>query len=407
MKEGKGKNLFIISTSFPFGVGEAWLENEVKVLANYFQKIYIIPQYQYTINKRKTPANVEIIDILYSVKQVNARKGLIKNLSLAVKILSEELMKNKNKFIVIKNIRKLNSILGQCFEKADLISSIIKEKFTTEYYFYSIWMNDGALILSILKSQGKIPFFIFRQHGFDLYNERRKDKYIPFRYFNFKMAEKIICASKDGYNYIKRKNIFPEKIHLSHLGVFDNGINPFDSRTFTMISCSNIISLKRVHLIPEVLKYINTELKWIHFGDGDLIEEVKRKVSHLSSNIRVEIRGQVSNESLLEFYKSTPVNLFIHLSETEGGVPVALQEAASFGIPLLGTEAGGIPEIVNDRTGMLVSLKIHPGEIASLINDFRNGEKNTSHFRGGVRKFWQENFDATINYRKFAEILME
>lgn len=44
-------------------------------------------------------------------------------------------------------------------------------------------------------------------------------------------------------------------------------------------------------------------------------------------------------------------------------------------------------------------------QVAQIIKDFRNSEKNTDKFRVGVRKFWEENFDADKNYEKFFEVL--
>lgn len=48
--------------------------------------------------------------------------------------------------------------------------------------------------------------------------------------------------------------------------------------------------------------------------------------------------------------------MFIHLTETEGGVPVCISEATSFGIAVIGTDVCGVPEIVNNQTGFLITV---------------------------------------------------
>src|ERR1043165_1646419 len=169
------------------------------------------------------------------------------------------------------------------------------------------------------------------------------------------MTGKIYSVSRKGYNYLKDKNIFPEKISCSYLGIYDKGTNPFDaSGGFVLASCSNLMPLKRVHLIIEILKNIDFPMEWIHFGgDGNALEEMKAKAAALPSNINVRFTGHVSNGEVLEHYRAHSINLFILVSEMEG-LPMSLIEAASFGIPLMGTAVDGIPEIVNEQTGMLV-----------------------------------------------------
>ena len=73
--EGKEKTLFFITISFPFGYGEVSLENEIKVLAECFEKIYIIPQYKKSDHLRKMPANVEVLDTLYKAGAVSREKA--------------------------------------------------------------------------------------------------------------------------------------------------------------------------------------------------------------------------------------------------------------------------------------------------------------------------------------------
>jgi hypothetical protein len=44
-------------------------------------------------------------------------------------------------------------------------------------------------------------------------------------------------------------------------------------------------------------------------------------------------------------------------------------------------------------------------QVASIISDFKSSEKNTERFRKGVRKFWEENFNADKNYIEFFKLL--
>ena len=197
------------------------------------------------------------------------------------------------------------------------------------------------------------------------------------------------------------------KIKLSYLGVLDNGINSLDDKgkTFTLVSCSNIIKLKRLHLIIEILRNIHFDIKWVHFGAGDIEEEIKKMAEELPPNVKTVFNGHMKNEEVIEFYKSNPVNLFITTSETEG-LPVSIQEAISFGIPVIATNVGGIAEIVNEQTGFLIDKNFKPTVVAEIIEDFKISNKNSKKFREGVRQFWKGSFDAEKNYQLFYEYLI-
>jgi hypothetical protein len=44
-------------------------------------------------------------------------------------------------------------------------------------------------------------------------------------------------------------------------------------------------------------------------------------------------------------------------------------------------------------------------KVAQMITEFKESSKNTAEFRFGVRKFWEEHFDAEKNYKELYEML--
>lgn len=401
-------NLVLITSRFPYGNGETFIENEIKVLSKRFDIVYLIPVGQKSERVRPVPGNIQVLDILQRETSIDTGKIFRANLSYILRLLAMELANTNSKAQFLKTIRTQVTYLCQIIHYADVINRFIgsmpdKKK----NVYYSFWMNEGAFLFSILKDRGVIDRFVFRVLGYDLYDERREGNYMPFRYFNFKMTDKVYCISRDGFNYLKKKNLFPDKIALSHLSVFDNGVNPYDPNgIFTVVSCSNIYALKRVHLIVEILRNISFEVRWVHFGGGDLKDDVMKQASTLPSNIKPEFKGLTSNPEILEFYRTNSVNVLIHVSETEGGAPVALQEAASFGIPLIGTNAGGIPEIVTEQTGVLIPVDFNIEEVSKIVENFRQSKYSTIEFRNGAREFWRNHFNAEKIYNQLCDELI-
>ena len=263
-------------------------------------------------------------------------------------------------------------------------------------------------MLSLWRSLDPRVRFFTRMHGFDLFAERSPDGWPPFRSYQLAHADRAFVASQAGVDYLLKQ--YPghqEKFHLARLGTRDHGPAPWSSATvLRVMSCSNLVPLKRVDLLVEALQQVKSPVEWTHVGDGPERGQIERSITGLPSNVRATLLGSLPNTRLIEHYKQRSIDLFVHLSETEGGVPVALQEAASFGIPLLACDSGGVREIVDERTGVLLSHQASAAEIARQIDAHSTSTRNTSIFREGVRASWSERFRAEQAFGTFAEQLL-
>lgn len=78
-------------------------------------------------------------------------------------------------------------------------------------------------------------------------------------------------------------------------------------------------------------------------------------------------------------------------------------EACSFGIPVIATDVGGTHEIVADgRNGFLLPKDFEPQQLLSLLR--RICEMDEEDYRklcSGARAAWEQNFNASENYRRF------
>ena len=399
-------SIIIISEEFPYGGGEVFLEKELNHFCRKFDAIYLFPLNKKGAEQRKTPENCSVHLDLCELNQ-GAKLSNFQNLSSFIRALWIELVVGKKISCFKKKFKYNLSVLKNGIYLCNTLYEFMLKHKLQSLQCYSVWNNKGALLFSLLKAQKKIPSFTFRFHGYDLFDERHDDLYIPFRFLNLYHSKEVHLLSKAGLNYIAGKEPrFMNKYKLSYFGVYDKGINPLNKdAVFTLVSCSNVISLKRVELIVESLKHITFPLRWVHFGTGENYEKVSHSVVGLNLTTQVELKGQTPNEVVIDFYKNTSVSLFIHLSETEG-LGVALIEAISFGIPVMGCDTGGVPEIVNDQTGILLPVEVTPEEVADKIATFRDSELNSVEFRKGIRNFWRANFDAEKLYDEFVQTML-
>ena len=407
-KEHKKNTLYLFTATYPYGSGESFVENELRVLASKFDEICIFPMHSGGMKREPVAENISVIS-LFENKRMSKWKLLARYFFMILRILSLEYRNTVSKNYFIHSLPLYRSMLLQNLFRAEALEAYLAGAKNDNITFYSFWTDDWATVLGVLKEKKIISSFVSRVHGYDLYKERWDMNVIPFRNFQFRQVAKVFAVSSDGFSYLKKN--YPEqasKFYLSHLSALDNGMAGFDEQgVFTIVSCSNLIPLKRVHLLAAALKQVSFELKWVHFGDGEERQKILGLISELPSNITATLMGSVPHAELISFYKAVPVHAFIHLSETEGGVPLSLQEAAGFGIPLIGTTAGGAAEIVNENTGIPLGNAVAPDELAEVIRNFKDSEKNTMAFRAGVRKFWQQSFNAETVYTDFYKKITE
>jgi len=252
---------------------------------------------------------------------------------------------------------------------------------------------------------------ITRAHGSDLYEERTPTGYLPLMRFLSERLDSIFFISENGRSYFRNKlRTEGPGLKVSYLGTFRpcEASCTGEDGDFVIVSCSNMIALKRIDLIIKALSLVTTseKIKWIHFGEGVLKDELTdlatRSLSD-SENISWHFMGFIPNNELLRFYSSNRVDLFINTSASEG-IPVSIIEAQSFGIPVIATDVGGVREIVRSGTGSLLDPDFTPAELADIIEQYITMDRDkTGEIRKNAFENWKMNFNAEDNYGNFIE----
>jgi len=102
---------------------------------------------------------------------------------------------------------------------------------------------------------------------------------------------------------------------------------------------------------------------------------------------QVCFHGAVSDVERL--YRQAHVCL--HISDWEG-MPNTILEAMACGLPVVATRVGGIPELIQPQTGMLVELDDEAGLLESILQLFED-EKLRSTLGQAGRKYVEQNHD--------------
>jgi glycosyltransferase involved in cell wall biosynthesis len=100
-------------------------------------------------------------------------------------------------------------------------------------------------------------------------------------------------------------------------------------------------------------------------GNGTDESSLRAYVRELDLNGSVKFLGNVNRSEIVNLYDE--VDIFLNSSNVDN-MPIAILEAMASGLPVVSTNAGGIPYLVQDgRTGFLVNLNDHQAMAKKII----------------------------------------
>lgn len=402
----KSKKLILLTSEFPFGTGETFLESELLYLAQEFEQITIVSNDLHSKIQRVIPENCTALRFnleLTKLEKVRSLRGVTS------KEFREEkrYVRNYLKLSLSKGIR--NTMLVSLFRGKKIMKNLIELNGSTDFtktVCYSYWCDDNALGLAMLKNRFPMAKTVSRAHGWDLYFEATEFHYLPYRTFIAENLSELYPISQKGLEYIENRwSVRTDSVKIHRLG--SSGGERLNANVATkLVSCSNLIPLKRVHLIALALsKITDIELDWFHFGDGPEMKQLESQVEKMPKNISVHLLGRKSNSEILDWYKEHRPNLFLNVSTTEG-IPVSIMEAMSFGTPVLATDVGGTNEIVNHENGELLPSDLTVEFLSERISDFLKLPRNKhDELRKSAFETWSLKYNAERNYTHFAKEL--
>jgi glycosyltransferase involved in cell wall biosynthesis len=129
---------------------------------------------------------------------------------------------------------------------------------------------------------------------------------------------------------------------------------------FTVLFVGRLVERKGVTRLIEAMGLLSVEreTRLVIVGEGPERDNIAQKVRELGLEPRVALRGQVSADALRAAYASADAFVLPATVDRRGdteGLGVVLLEAMSYGVPVVASRVGGIPDIVEDGvSGLLV-----------------------------------------------------
>lgn len=230
----------------------------------------------------------------------------------------------------------------------------------------------GAAAVEVGNSHG-IKTYV-TAHGSDMFEVYKKQPLMRSTIKNvLKRADTVLAVSNALRHEIIATGVtgISEKTKLSWNSVdvdkFSNGDDSFKTEHNLLdkpivMFVGNLIKRKNVESLLEAKKIANSDYYLVIVGDGPLFKKLNKKV--VDENIHDVIFAGSRND-VERIIPSCDVLVLPSFSESFG---LVLIEALACGKPVIGSNVGGITEIINDDVGLLVN----PNKISSIARAIDN-----------------------------------
>jgi glycosyltransferase involved in cell wall biosynthesis len=176
------------------------------------------------------------------------------------------------------------------------------------------------------------------------------------------------------------------------IGVLGNGVDlPTEQRTEPetnrILFVGRFDPKKGITHLFDAVKQIHTNFELVLVGDGDQREHFEQRADNLNANIHFE--GSVPPSEVDKHYRDATV--FVLPSIEGEGLPNVVLEAMSWGVPVVTTDSGGLPSIVEDgETGYLVSMR-DEAALADRVEELLNDPEKREYLSRNAWEFVREN----------------
>ena len=383
----KRKNILYITHDYM-----AFTKDQIEQLSNHFKDVYVLVRYNkmtdfsgiiplklLTVRNKK-----EIIDTLACPKNVHVIPAPV----FYIPSNSGYKKAGASHYQVVKKLLKRNRI------KFDLIHS------------HFIW--SAGYVGARLKQEYNVPFVI-TAHGYDVYN-------LPFRDDDWKERITSILNATDHIITISNLNIeYLSKLDITTpIDVISNG---FDGKKFfpkdtmksrktlnlprnrkIVMTIGNLLPIKGQKYLIEAINRIikkRADIFCVIIGDGKLEKSLTNLISKFGLQEYVILVGKKPHNEIPAWINAC--DIFVIPSLKESG-PVVLFEALACGKPVIGTEVGVIPEILEEhRLGSMIP----PGNSKVLATNILKALKtdwSSEFIQDYVQKFtWKNISDEILN----------
>lgn len=340
--------LLYVTTSLPYGPGEAFVLPELAELKKRGNQVWVVP-----IHGRGALLHEGAQDLLsrcLSGKLLNERL-IFGALAEFVRAPSASLRALRS--LWTPNLRHLFKNLA-VLPKGLWIAREVRRLRVDHIHVH--WAATTASMGMVASEVSGVPWS-FTAHRWDIIENNlltRKAQHAMFARFISESGLRL--ALERGFNA-------QDRAHVLHMGTVlpsELSSKPRERRPMRVLCPANLLPVKGHRYLLEAMALMHNERVdlWLA-GQGELEGALREQATRLGLDCRMRFLGQVPHDELLRLYREGEVDVVVLPSVDLGGglhegIPVSLMEAMAYGLPVVSTQTGGIPELLGDGAGVLV-----------------------------------------------------
>jgi glycosyltransferase involved in cell wall biosynthesis len=261
-------------------------------------------------------------------------------------------------------------------------------------HFHNAWLSGAFLPLRCVRQKRAQVVATF--HGVNAHFRGQPVRQRIQQWLAGKLVEhKAILTSVDKANLVRAKNLL--KLNPDHFSIIPNGIADTPVRTtprldgrqtFTVGHIGSMVSAKGWRLVVEAVRNLRNNgllVEVVLAGRGEEADQARELAETSSGWIRFEGFVPDPRESLMP-----QLDALVLMSEQEG-LPMAIIEALSIGLPVIATSVGGVPEaVVHEKNGLLVSRTVE--SLAQAIQQMAGEPKLHAALSAKARQDFEQHF---------------
>lgn len=290
--------------------------------------------------------------------------------------------------------------------------------YLTPYLFLRsfIWMIKNSKKIEVIHSQGinaaLVGFFLKKIFNKKLITSTHAVYEFNKNSFTAKntvwilnKSDKILCLSKASYKELLSFGIPREKLDLFKYWINIDRFKKLNKKElrkklkienkFSILFVGRMIEKKGIKILVKIAQK-NSNINFIFIGVGPeekYLEDISKKYQN------IKFLGPIKNSKLHEYYNIA--DAFCIPSQYKEGFGIVIMEAVACGLPVIGSNIGGIPEAVDNSVSLLSKPDIKNLEknILKLYKDKKLYKKLQSNCRKyAEEKFSEKNVNLITKY---------
>lgn len=360
--------LALITSSAPYGKGESFVITEANAMADAGAQVLMVP-------------------VVIRPGEQN-KPALRPNIKLAARsLMAAEVLKACFKLAITRPANVLRALWTlRCSHPLTLFKNIavfpkalwLAEQVRIEgvEHIHAHWVSTPSTVAMVASMLSGVPWSCTAHRGDIVANNLLCSKLSHAVFVRF-ISESGIALAKNRCQYTD------VTARLLHMGVnIPASLGAQFRRERALVLCpANLIAVKGHRYLIEAWSRLSTArpARLLLAGDGELREDLEAQVASLDLGRAVEFMGHIPHASLLAMYGRGEVDLVILPSLNLGGgehegIPVSLMEAMAYGVPVISTSTGGIPELLENGAGVMVPQADSAALAAAIAMQLHNSD---------------------------------